>query len=115
MGWTHWKLLANQESWYSNEIKYQGPACYELGIRGKWKQYVIPVYVGNTDNLFRRMDQYGRNGSHLRKLLLKYRNHDYALYFRYSPHRMKSAAQKEEKDLLLKFGLERYPWNTQLG
>ena len=114
MAWSHWRFLADEDTWHIEDLSYEGAACYELGIRRKWKRRVIPVYVGNTGNLFIRMDQYARDGSHLRGLLLKYWKHDYVLYFKYSQNRKKETAQKEEKKLLSKFGLERYPWNTQL-
>ena len=115
MGWTHWRELANEEDWYPDNVDYDGAACYELGINGKWKHYVIPVYVGETANLSKRMYKYGLNGSHLRKLLLKYWRYEYVLWFRYFPVYDKTDAMKMQNLLLNRFGLERYPWNTQFS
>ena len=113
MGWTLWYELANKERWYPDNINYDRPVCYELGIKGKWKQAIIVTYVGKTSNLNVRMGQYAANGSHLRKYLEKYWKYGYTLYFRYYPTRNESEANSMEKERLQKYGLERYPWNTQ--
>jgi len=116
MGWTHWYVLADKEIWYPDNINYDGPACYELGIKGKWKQVIKVInvtYVGKTYNLKVRMGQYGANGSHLGKYVEKYLKHGYTLYFRYYPTRNESEANSMEKERLQKYGLERYPWNTK--
>ena len=115
MGWTQWKKLATAREWYPENIEYSEAACYELGIRGKWKHFVIQTYVGNTGNLKMRMTQYARNGSHLHKIVSKYWKYDYTLWYRYFPLSSKQKAENMEKELLDKFGLEKYPWNTYLG
>lgn len=115
MGWTQWKKLANKFDWHPENLSYDGPACYELGIKGKWKHYVIVTYVGNTGNLNSRMYQYAQNGSHLKKLLKKYWKFEYTLWFRYFQVNTKNQAVRMERNRLSEFGLERYPWNSYLG
>ncbi|MGC8516263.1 MAG: GIY-YIG nuclease family protein [Thermoplasmata archaeon] len=115
MGWSRWKELATKEEWYPDNIRYSGPACYELGIKGKWKRYVIQTYVGSTGNLQQRMTQYARNGSHLHRIVSKYWKYDYTLWYRYYPFPSKQKAEEMEGDLLNKYGLEKYPWNTYFG
>lgn len=105
MGWTHWKRLANSEEWYPDVLDYDGPACYELGIRGKWKHYVIVTYAENTGNLSDRMYQYARNGSHLKKIVTKYWKYDYTLWFRYMRADSKQRAMALEKNRLKEFRL----------
>ena len=115
MGWTQWKKLASRTDWYPDSLDYDGAACYELGIKRKWKHDLIPTYVGKTGNLKTRMSQYARNGSHLRKLLVKYWKYDYVLWFRYYPLENEAKAKTMEEKSLSDFGLERYPWNSNLG
>ena len=115
MGWTQWRRLANKDVWYPDTLGYEGAACYELGIKGKWKRYIIKTYVGNTDNLRRRMTEYAKNGSHLHSIVSKYWKYDYTLLYRYYALSSKQKAVNMEKELLEKYGLERYPWNTHLG
>ena len=115
MGWTHWEKLADKDSWYPENLNYDGSACYELGIRGKWKQSVTVTYVGETSNLKTRMVQYGKYGSHKWRELNKYWKYNYTLYFRYYPTKNAESAKSLEDDRLEKFGLERYLWNTNLG
>jgi hypothetical protein len=115
MGWTMWKKLATKEKWYPRSLKYQDAACYELGVKGKWKQSVTVTYVGKTGNLRKRMSDYAQTGSHLEKYLRKYWKYGYVLYFRYFPVETETKAARLERERLEKFGLERYPWNTYLG
>ncbi len=115
MGWTSWKELATKNEWHPESLKYGGSACYELGVRGKWKHSITVTYVGKTDNLSRRMYKYAQTGSHLERYLRKYWKYGYVLYFRYFPVETEKEAARREKEMLERFGLERYPWNTYLG
>ncbi|PIN14510.1 hypothetical protein CDL12_12872 [Handroanthus impetiginosus] len=41
------------------------PGVYELGIAASGPSYVVPVYIGQADNLRTRLQRYGRDGAHL--------------------------------------------------
>ena len=115
MGWTKWKKLANKDKWYPDTLDYDEAAAYELGIKGKWKHFVIQTYVGNTGNLKQRMTQYAKDGSHLHVIVSKYWKYGYTLWYRYYRLSSKQKAENMEKELLEEYGLEKYPWNTYLG
>lgn len=115
MGWTYWKKLANKTDYYSNDIEYLGPAVYELGVRGKYKKIITPVYVGETNNLKTRMTTYATTGSHLRSYANKYWRMGYTVFFRFQYADSKKKAKKLQDELLKKYGLERYPWNNNFN
>lgn len=115
MGWTRWTELASKDYHFANQIEYQGPAVYELGVRGRYRKYVTTVYVGETGDLKSRMTSYALDGSHLKKYAVKYWKMGYKLFFRFQKVNAKSRAKNLQNELLNRFGLEKYPWNNNFG
>ncbi|KAK2993412.1 hypothetical protein RJ640_021631 [Escallonia rubra] len=88
---SRWKIIIGSSDWEDYLLKKEGaekyrtrnlpncsscPGIYELGIAvlgsrsgrdvGKLdKSCIIPVYLGQTDNIRTRLQQYGREGAHL--------------------------------------------------
>lgn len=72
--WTEWKKIAKGDQWYTDELNYEGPSCYELGIKRFWLLPIqpVPVYVGETKNEKKRISQNVRGESHLSKRIKDY-------------------------------------------
>lgn len=115
MGWTHWDKLANKDEIFNDGIEYDGHSVYELGVRRRYGKYVTPVYVGETNNLKRRMGEYATTGSHLWSYASKYWRMGYTVYFRFQYADSKEEAKKLQDELLKRHGLERYPWNNNFN
>lgn len=69
MGWTQWREIADKNCWYDDEFDYKGPACHELGIGGPRGGNIETVYVGETKNERRKMQQYASHGSNLSDII----------------------------------------------
>ena len=103
-----WAKLAYGQEWFPENLRYGGPAAYELGLGGSRYGNIRPVYVGETRNLKKRMSNYGEKGSHLFDVIDEALDEGYALYFRYQRRRTKRTAQRSEMYYL---GNYDYPWN----
>lgn len=110
MRWTNWKILI-----YDNEFdppNYKGPACYELGLGGKSVNPKNSVYVGETGNLYRRMNEHGSGRSHLNNILTESIYNNKLIYCRYIKFSTRSEAQILQNNLLDRYN---YKWNDQLN
>lgn len=108
MSWTNWRKIANKQSWYDDELDYDGPSCYELGIGGPNYGGIEPVYIGETNNEMMRMKQYARNGSHLSEIIDDTLSKGYSLYYRALALQTKREAKQMQDSMLSKF---KYDWN----
>lgn len=112
--WTEWKKIAKGDQWYTDELNYEGPSCYELGIKRFWLLPIqpVPVYAGETKNEKKRLSQYSHKNSHLYKIIKYHLTKGYTLYYRAQAKKTKEEAKQMQDNLLDKFT---YPWNIQLN
>ncbi|VFQ87810.1 unnamed protein product [Cuscuta campestris] len=152
---SEWKILVGPNDWQDYVSGIEGaeryrtqnlpncascPGIYELGItpsnpRRETANHrvdsaiVVPVYVGQTDNVRTRLQQYGRDGSHLENGCSKGDlswdknalcskgplfftcafSRGLTVVYRWAPMKSKKDAEKAEAQLLDKFD---YAWNT---
>ncbi|KAD2393816.1 hypothetical protein R6Q59_013344 [Mikania micrantha] len=148
-----WKILVGACDWEDYLLNKEGaeryrthnlpnssscPGLYELGIvvsvtqrNGKIisklkSKNIIPVYLGQADNVRTRLQQYGRDGAHLengwsnkeqydRKVLGLFSDifsYGFAIAFRWAPMESKRDAEKTESQLLKTFD---YAWNRGMN
>ncbi|KAL6560983.1 hypothetical protein OROHE_006160 [Orobanche hederae] len=126
-----WKILARPGDWETYLMGKRGadsymtqylpntrrPAIYEIGIAKKIQpgrkthnkirsgSHVVVVYVGQTQNLRSRLQQYMRNGAHLENRFLTNSPSCYSTYMR-----SKEAAGEFEEEALRK---NDYAWNKR--
>lgn len=112
MGWTRARLLAYKGTWFSDCFDYNGPACYELGTGGPRGGNIQWHYVGHTKNEKNRMCRYGRDGSHLSKIIDYHINQGWCIHYRSWSRTTKEAAEKMERSMLRQFT---YDWNKILN
>ncbi|KAI3443660.1 hypothetical protein Pfo_000325 [Paulownia fortunei] len=151
---SQWKVLIGASDWEDHSMEKEGaekyrtqnlpkwtscPGVYELGIaasrpqsgretRKFYSSSVIPVYVGQADNLRTRLQQYGRDGAHLENgcsnnkftncesvsslkgpgLFTDIFSRGLPIVYRCAPMKSKKDAEITEKQLLDKFD---YAWN----
>ncbi|EPS74403.1 hypothetical protein M569_00352, partial [Genlisea aurea] len=143
-----WKILVGDSDWKDHSRGKEGteryrtqnlpnwtscPGVYELGIattpsgdqdpRKLDADSVIPVYLGQADNLRTRLQSYGRNGAHLEtpslnddtfppekglKLFTAIFSRALPIAYRCAPMKSKTEAERTEKQLLETFD---YAWN----
>nr|GMD01804.1 protein EFFECTOR OF TRANSCRIPTION 2 [Ipomoea batatas] len=152
---SEWKILVGPSDWQDYMLGNDGaeryrtqnlpncascPGIYELGIavsnpRSRLDTNkidtakIVPVYVGQADNVRTRLQQYGRDGSHLENGCSKSEfswdkngccqkglafftsafSRGFSIVYRWAPMKSKKDAEKAEAQLLGKFD---YAWNT---
>ncbi|KHG10441.1 UvrABC system C [Gossypium arboreum] len=134
---SEWKLLICPHDWkngkggavtryrFENLPKSSGPGIYELAVcklpsrdrRGKLEPDRV-VYVGEAENIRARLQQYGRDGTHLCRKngfgekgcpsFDKIFARGCSIIYRWARMKSKAAAQRTEAQLLEKFD---YAWN----
>ncbi|KAI3790087.1 hypothetical protein L2E82_02900 [Cichorium intybus] len=150
---SQWKILIGPRDWEDYLLSKEGaeryrthnlpncsscPGLYELGIAVSLPQTesknstklsskrIIPVYLGQADNVRTRLQQYGRDGAHLenglsngeqidRKVLGLFSDifsYGFAIAFRWAPMNNKKEAEKTESQLLKTFD---YAWNRGMN
>ena len=112
MGWTNWRLIANQTEWFQEALDWDGPACHELAIAGPRGGDLRIVYVGETVNERRRVATYARTGSHLSEIVDDHLRRGSCLWYRAQVASSKTAAVAMQNRLLGRFD---YDWNIQLN
>ena len=112
MGWTQWRKIADKHEWYSEELDWDGPACYELSIAGPRGGDRKIVYVGETINEKKRMAAYAQHGSHLSEIIAWHLKDGWHLFYRAQAAESKAHAVEKQNSLLLQYD---YDWNTQLN
>lgn len=112
MAWTRWRLLAQGTKWYDEDFDYDGAACYELSIAGPRGGDRRTVYCGHTANERNRMSRYGRDGSHLAKIIRTHLRAGWSLYYRGWCCDSKGAADAMERRRLKRL---KYGWNIILN
>jgi len=112
LSWTKWRLLAGGDIWYDDELDHNGPACYEHSIGGPRGGDRKIVYCGHTINERERMSSYGREGSHLAKVIRSHLNESWFLYYRARALQTKEQAEAMERRMLTRFD---YDWNIALN
>ncbi|XP_050371225.1 protein EFFECTOR OF TRANSCRIPTION 2 isoform X2 [Argentina anserina] len=143
-----WKVIVGPCDWEDHSANKDGaeryrvhnlpsdesPGVYELGVavlpsgsgRVIKADQIVPVYVGQADNVTTRLRQYGRTGAHLGKscsfgnryelickgpgLFQQMLARGYTIVYRWAPMRTKSEALRAERMLLDTFD---YAWNTR--
>lgn len=112
MSWTQFRLIAQGHDFTNANCDHDGPACYELAIGGPRGGDMRIVYVGETGNERARMTKYGRDGSHLAKIIRWHLMEGWSLYYRGYATATKAAAITLQNSLLAK---NEYDWNVQLN
>jgi hypothetical protein len=112
MSWTRWRKLADRQGWYDDVFDYDGPCCYELATGGPRGGDIQPHYVGETSNEKKRMCQYGRDGSHLSRIINRYLKDGWSLYYHAYCTDSKEKAVEMERNLLAR---HKYDWNSMLN
>lgn len=110
--WTEPICVAYKNEWYDDGIEHKGAACYELGTGGPRGGNIEWHYVGHTVNERRRMSQYGRDGSHLAKIIKWHLRQGWHLWYHAIACDSKEAAAQMEKNLLKRW---EYDWNEKLN
>ncbi|KAL2480253.1 effector of transcription2 [Abeliophyllum distichum] len=151
---SHWKILIGPSDWEGYLLGKEGvekyrtnnlpnctssPGVYELGIAISGHQSgqdarkldpsrIIPVYLGQADNVRTRLQQYGRGGAHLENgcstdestncqiisahkgpgLFMQIFSKGFSIVYRWAPMKTKRDAERTEAQLLDKFD---YAWN----
>ncbi|KZV29642.1 hypothetical protein F511_00920 [Dorcoceras hygrometricum] len=137
---SQWKILIGAADWEDHSLgkgaeRYRThnlpnctscPGVYELGVgisspllgRDKRRldsRAVVPVYLGQADNVRNRLQQYGREGAHLANpcsngpgLFTEIFSKGVPIVYRWAPMKNKKDAEKTEALLLQKFD---YAWN----
>jgi hypothetical protein len=108
---TDWRLVASENTWYSDDFDHEGPACYELGV-GQGPSSVSVKYVGETKNEAARILAYAQHGSHIRRLINAELRKGKRLYYRGHACQSKKAAKRLQDRLLADYD---YDWNTRLN
>ncbi len=112
MSWTGWRKLAEKGSWSDDCFDYDGPACYELALRGPRGGQHTTVYCGHSQNEDKRMLDYGSNGSHLREIIARHLKDGWHLYYRGWCCGSKKEAEAMERRMLDQWD---YDWNIVLN
>lgn len=112
MGWTNPRLLANKEEWFDASLDREGPACYEIGTGGPLGGKMEWHYVGETQNEKSRMTRYGRDGSHLSKIIERHLKDGWHIWYRACACKTKAAAKRMQDNLLARY---EYDWNIILN
>jgi hypothetical protein len=110
--WTRWRKIADRHNWFSDDLDWDGPACYELGIAGPRGGNLKIVYVGETSNEKRRVATYASSGSHLAEIIEKHLKDGWHLFYRAQIKASKKDAVRMQNGLLEKFD---YDWNLLLN
>ena len=110
--WTKWRKIADNRHWYSEELDWDGPACYELAIAGSRGGDLRIVYVGETSNERKRVVAYASHGSHLPKIINYHLRQGWCLFYRAQLRTSKAAAIRTQNNLLARY---EYDWNIQLN
>ena len=108
MGWTRPRLLAYKNEWCDVSLDHEGAACYEIGTGGPRGGNIEWHYVGETANEKKRMSQYGRDGSHLSKMINYHLRQGWHIYYHACACLSKEAAKRMQDNLLAKW---EYDWN----
>ncbi|CAN4083608.1 unnamed protein product [Withania somnifera] len=149
-----WKILVGSNDWEDYLLGKEGteryrthnlpnctscPGVYELGIAVSRRQagreatrldpdYIVPVYVGKSDNVRTRLQRYGREGAHLEngffnnelnvhenvygpkraRLFTETFSRGFSIVYRWAPMNDNKDAERTEAQLLDKFD---YAWN----
>ncbi len=112
MGWARWRKLAEGKHWFSGELDWNGPACYELALAGPRRGNLRIVYVGETVNERSRVADYARHGSHLSEIIAYHLRRGWCLYYRAQAKASKFEAVCMQDSMLAKYD---YDWNIQLN
>ncbi|MBI1803277.1 MAG: hypothetical protein HY033_04315 [Ignavibacteriae bacterium] len=110
--WTQWRKIADKRNWYDDDLDWDGPACYELGIGGPRSKNPRVVYVGETGNEQKRISAYARSGSHLSRIIDWHLKQGWRLYYRAQIKQSKRVAMTTEYNRLASF---KYDWNRKLN
>lgn len=110
--WTNFRKIADRRHWFDDELDWDGPACYELGIGGPRGGGIRIVYVGETSNEKRRVAAYACHGSHLSKIVASHLRDGWCLYYRACALKSKRAAVIMQNNLLARW---KYDWNIMLN
>jgi hypothetical protein len=110
--WTHWRKIADQYSWFDEELDWDGPACYQLAIAGPRGGNLRIVYVGETINERRRVIAYASHGSHLSREVDWHLRQGWHLWYRAQLKKSKLAAVETQNWLLKRY---EYDWNILLN
>lgn len=110
--WTKWRKIAEGNRWFSEELDWDGPACYELAVGGPRGGGLERVYVGETDCEKRRIADYARLGSHLTDIIKEHLNQGWSLYYRAQIKSSKQEAIRMQNNLLARHD---YKWNIRLN
>jgi len=93
-----------------NTPQWEGPACYELGVKTMRGRKHEIMYVGETGNLRARISTYARDSSHLGNLIDNELRLGKSLYYRFQRKVSKENAVIMQNNLLARYD---YPWNYQ--
>ncbi|KAL0345122.1 UNVERIFIED_CONTAM: protein EFFECTOR OF TRANSCRIPTION 2 [Sesamum radiatum] len=145
---SEWKTLVGASDWKDHSMGKEGaeryrtqnvprcvscPGVYELGVAMSFvgsgreprkldSSSVVPVYVGQTDNVRTRLQRYGRDGAHLEYgssheefnncpgLFSEIFSKDLSIVYRWAPMISKKDAKNAEDQLLKKYD---YAWNKR--
>jgi hypothetical protein len=112
MAWTRWRKIAQGRHFFSEELDWDGPACYELALAGPRGGNLRIVYVGETVNERSRVIAYASHGSHLSKIIANHLRRGWCLFYRAQAKGSKFEAVCMQNSLLSKFD---YDWNILLN
>ncbi|KAL7093738.1 hypothetical protein ACP275_11G058600 [Erythranthe tilingii] len=132
---SEWKILIGPMDWKEHAMGKDGaeryrthnlpnrpclPGVYELAVAFVLRRHsgiiiLVPVYVGQTENIRNRLQDYGRNGAHLesnnRLLVSDVLSRGFSIVYRWIPMKSKEEAEETEKEILIE--CYDYAWNKR--
>ncbi len=114
MRWSNWaRFVFSDEEWLDERGFDDGPAAYELAIGGPKRGIQQVVYIGETDNEYRRMYVYGSGRSHIEDFIQPVLSGGLQIYHRSIRLATKKEALAMQDKLLERNPPPSYPWNKQ--
>lgn len=108
--WSDWQEIAFKTNTYLQKLDYEGPACYQLGIRTPEEQENVIVYVGETDNEKERISNHATLNTHLKDKIEEILHDFKFLSFRSLQTTTKEEAKAEQDRWLARYSFD---WNDQ--
>ncbi|EYU30651.1 hypothetical protein MIMGU_mgv1a022243mg, partial [Erythranthe guttata] len=131
---SEWKILIGSMDWKEHAMGKEGaeryrthnlpncacsPGVYELAVALVLRRHsgiiiLVPVYVGQTENIRNRLQDYGRNGAHLESnglLVSDVFSRGFSIVYRWAPMKSKEEAEETEKEMLIE--CYDYAWNKR--
>lgn len=114
MRWSNWaRFVFSSAEWLDERGFYPGPAAYQLAVGGPKRGIQQIVYIGETENEYRRMYEYGSGNSHLEHLIEPVLAAGLQIYHQGIRLATKEQALALQWNILEQNPPPKFPWNKQ--